>query len=247
MAAFLGPDGRRQGMQFRSSLKLELNPQSLLAGLPLPQHEVHPQTPAATSGTADDRSCYLRRTTLRRPDGTRLTRPERRVQWIRRVNDASRIRTFFDRGGRFLEVHAGSGRLSCASRKRGVRTLPASDPFRGPRRSNLAEPCRHRKLVREVLTGPVRYVHFGMPCTTFSAALTKTGGFWSIENPRSSFLWRFWGSRNLADSPLTLTRVPSERSSQKKDSSRNRQGFSQTSQPCDLWGDGALAHIRTHN
>ena len=35
VAAFLGPDGRRQGMQFRSSLKLELNRQSLPAGLPL--------------------------------------------------------------------------------------------------------------------------------------------------------------------------------------------------------------------
>ena len=53
------------------------------------QNEVHPQTPAVTTSTADDRSCHLKRTTPRRPDGTRLTRSERRVQWIRRVNDAS--------------------------------------------------------------------------------------------------------------------------------------------------------------
>ena len=206
------------------------------------QHEVHPQTPEVTSGTADDRSCYLRRTTPRRPDGTRLTRPERRVQWIRRVNEASRIRTFFDRGGGFLEVYAGSGRLTRALRKRGVRTLPAYDPFRGPRRSNLAERCSHRELVREVLAGPVREVYFGMPCTTFSAALwgvarlrsladpvgpesvlklavantlvrnmlqiikllTKTGGFWSIENPRSSLLWRFPGISELGGFTIDL-------------------------------------------
>ena len=146
------------------------------------------------------------------------------------MNEASRIRTFFDRGGGFLEVYAGSGRLTRALRERGVRTLPAYDPFWGPRRSNLAEPCSHRELVREVLAGPVRYVHFGMPCTTFSAALrgaarlrsvadpvgpesvlkvaaantlvrnkllTKTGGFWSIENPRSSLLWCFPGISEL--------------------------------------------------
>ena len=34
-------------------------------------------------------------------------------------------KTFFDRGGGFLEVYAGSGRFSCALRERGVRTLPA--------------------------------------------------------------------------------------------------------------------------
>ena len=93
---------------------------------------------------------------------------------------------------------------------------------------------RSRKT-REVLAGPVRYVHFGTPCTTFSAALrgaarlrsvadpvgpesvpkiaaanallrnmlqiirllAKTGGFWSIENPRSSLLWRFPGVSEL--------------------------------------------------
>ena len=57
-------------------------------------NEVRPQLSEVTSGTADERSCYLRRIAPRRPDGTRLTRPERRVQWIRRVNEASRIRTF---------------------------------------------------------------------------------------------------------------------------------------------------------
>ena len=46
----------------------------------------------------------------------------------------------------------------------------------------------------------------------------------SIEPPRSSLLWRFRRSRNCADSPSTLTRAPSERSSQKKDSSRNQPG-----------------------
>ena len=88
----------------------------------------------------------------------------------------------------------------------------------------------------------MRYVHFGMPCTTFSAALrgvarlrsvadlvgpesvlkvaaantlvrnmlqmikllTKTGGFWSIENPRSSLLWCFPGISELGRFTIDL-------------------------------------------
>ena len=88
----------------------------------------------------------------------------------------------------------------------------------------------------------MRYVHFGMPCTTFSAALrgvarfrsvadpvgpesvlkvaaantlvrnmlqmikllTKTGGFWSIENPRSSLLWCFPGISELGGFTIDL-------------------------------------------
>ena len=250
------------------------------------QNEVRPQLSEVTSGTADERSCHLRRIAPRRPDGTRLTRPERRVQWIRRVNEASRIRTFFDRGGGFLEVYAGSGRLTRALRERGVRTLPAYDPFWGPRRSNLAEPCSHRELVREVLAGPVRYVHFGMPCTTFSAALrgvarlrsvadpvgpesvlkvaaantlvrnmlqiikllTKTGGFWSIENPRSSLLWCFPGISELGGftNDFDVVRLRGE-VPRKRSSSRSRPGSSRTSRRCDLWGGGAVARICTHS
>ena len=155
MAAYLDPGGR-QGTQFRRSAGVV---PPVPTGWPTAaQNEVRPQLSEVTSGTADERSCYLRRVAPRRPDGTRLTRPERRVQWIRRVNEASRIRTFFDLGGGFLEVYAGSGRPTRALRERGVRTVPAYDPFWGPRRSNLAEPCSHRELVREVLAGP--------PCTS---------------------------------------------------------------------------------
>ena len=60
--------------------------------------------------------------------------------------------------------------------------MPAYDPFWGPRRSNLAKPCSH-ELVREVLAGPVRYAHFGMPCTTFSAALRGVARLRSVADP----------------------------------------------------------------
>ena len=133
------------------------------------------------------------------------------------------------RGGKFLEVFSGSGRLSQAMRRCGVSVLPAVDWRFGPRRLDLHDEDNVRVLKRGIISQSVKFLHLGVPCTTFSAALRgaarmrsvacpvgpeeevdkirkanflvrqsvklcvlmeKLGGWWSIENPLGSLLWR---------------------------------------------------------
>jgi len=161
--------------------------------------------------------------------GPRLTRRERRGEqrYVRHI--LRRPGRVYDAGGPFLEVFAGTGRLTEAFRRVGCPALDAIDLFKGPRRIDLCNPASFKAVQQEVATKRVRYLHMGTPCTSFSSALrgaarkrsvrdpvgpesdpmiaaantlvrrtvllcrliTRLGGYWSIENPGNSLLWRF--------------------------------------------------------
>ena len=132
-----------------------------------------------------------------------------------------------------LEVFSGCGRLSKALKNV---NLGVGEPWEAyPKKGvyldhfDLLNKNNVKRLYREILEGAYFYIHFGMPCSSFSvlqnlnggtrslacpegdssldrevignlladsvaklcAALAKVGGFYSIENPLSSYLWGY--------------------------------------------------------
>ena len=101
----------------------------------------------------------------------RLTRSETEAlqHWRRRaVRTLPRI---FKKGGAFLEVFCGLGRLTTAFKKMKCRALDGIDLHYGPRKLDMTNDQSYMELKREILTKDIAYVHFGTPCTTFSSAL----------------------------------------------------------------------------
>eukprot|EP00974_Lingulodinium_polyedra_P021265 2054739-Lingulodinium_polyedra.AAC.1 len=68
-------------------------------------------------------------------------------------------------------------------RKAGVLVRPAVDLLHGPRRLDLCEESAWRSLRQEVVRRRVSFVHFGVPCTTFSAALRGRARLRSVRDP----------------------------------------------------------------
>ena len=133
----------------------------------------------------------------------------------------------------FQEVFAGVGGLTEAFRTQGVRTATPLEAY--PRQGvyikegDILNPSVLRHLRRGIHARTIRYVHFGVPCSSFSIMQTMNGGtrtssnpegtgerkneicgneladvvcelcwllykskgFFSIENPLSSFLWKY--------------------------------------------------------
>ena len=128
--------------------------------------------------------------------------------------------------GCFLEIFSGEGHLTEAIRKSGQQALDPIDICHGHEHDLLRRSTQVavKKLVKDE---EVKYLHCGTPCICFSTArhnirntvrarerervacelvfftveLIRSpharGGFWSIENPRSSRLWDFPAIREL--------------------------------------------------
>eukprot|EP00438_Fugacium_kawagutii_P007599 Skav200633 [mRNA] locus=scaffold353:41653:51848:+ [translate_table: standard] len=120
----------------------------------------------------------------------------------------------------FLEVFAGSGRLTSCMQSHGVNCLDAFEIYDGVE-FDLTRPSTQAALMSIITMGLVWYIHFGLPCTVWSRArrgitnfakarareeisveLTlfmvavvveqcRLGWFFSIENPAGSRVWEF--------------------------------------------------------
>ena len=138
------------------------------------------------------------------------------------------------RVGLFLEVFSGAGGLTRAMKKIGIATGDPYEAFRRKgehrREHDLLVDSTFEHLLQAVRNKTYHYVHFGLPCSTWSAwqrpnpnstrstqrpegagpslveclanCLTdrvlllcreaeRVGCFWSIENPKSSLVWRY--------------------------------------------------------
>ena len=145
-----------------------------------------------------------------------------------------------------LEVFSGCGRLSAKLANAGLGVAPPLEayPAKGVyvRASDLLDNDTFDKLLREFSSGAYFYVHFGMPCSSYSIlqalnggtrcsehpegdgsldrenvgntlarrvarlcrALHDSGCYFSIENPRSSWLWKFSPIARLSNISLDV-------------------------------------------
>lgn len=69
----------------------------------------------------------------------------------------------------FLEIFAGSGRLTSAMSSLGMTCLPPVDICNG-HEFDLCRPSTQRLLMRLVQQGKIWYIHCGLPCTHWSQA-----------------------------------------------------------------------------
>jgi hypothetical protein len=77
-----------------------------------------------------------------------------------------------ERGGRMLEVFAGSGHLTTAVRRAHPGAcLPGVDLLCGPLKIDLTDVNAVEELLQLLSVGAIPYVHFGTPCSSFSSAL----------------------------------------------------------------------------
>lgn len=122
--------------------------------------------------------------------------------------------------GLFVEMLSGCGQLTSQMRLAGVGCGPELELLKG-KQYNLLRKSTQRYIKRLIRKRKLRYIHFGTPCTVFSAArhnisnirrakhkeaigvalacftasciqlLLRCDGYFSLENPLTSKLWQF--------------------------------------------------------
>jgi hypothetical protein len=198
---------------------------------------------STTENIADDpsRDVPLRPPVLpSSPEAARLIRPE---------ITGSRYKAKPGAGAIFsvLEVFSGCGRLSLALQNCGFMVAPAMDAF--PQKGtyvaehDILNDVAYFSLWSQIKAGHFHYVHFGIPCTSWSCfqrlnpnstrtfnspggvrpsikekeanelvrrvvrlclELGAAGNYWSVENPRSSLVWRFRAVRPLLEKSFQI-------------------------------------------